>query len=525
MGQNNSSRATIKTEIKKEISTSIKNTTENITKIVNEATNNISTSMAKSAAAKIQINTAASNELTVGDIVAIDSDVDIEQTAEVKSENIAIINIVQSTEAMMEMADKISAAVNHSVKNDSVASESMKQAAALEQATKNAGGPEAFVDKIADTVKEMIDKLNVGGSTSNNYNNETIIRQKIKFDISNTTINETNITNKVTTNIKTAMSMAAEAKCEMSTTAGNIMDIGGIVAVKQDGERSIAELKQKISLKAFNKCFIDLNMGSKIVNAIAGDISNFVTSETENNNKVSAETEQEASIKETTEKNSGINEMGKKLIDTGESIGKNLIKTAGEVVNTVKGGSDNNTKGGTENSTSGVKNNTTLPVANDSTILIMIIIGGGIIIAIALIIYFNSQRGNYQDDIEPRSNNFATRSDNLGTRSDNLGTRSDNLGSPSDNLNSFSDDLGPDGLPIRGTQVGGLFSLEESEIYGMTEAFMGGGKDPYGNVYLWATIAVLVYYVYGKSLRLASITIIVIIAYIVYLGKEQTKNF
>jgi hypothetical protein len=83
----------------------------------------------------------------------------------------------------------------------------------------------------------------------------------------------------------------------------------------------------------------------------------------------------------------------------------------------------------------------------------------------------------------------------------------------------------PDDMePNRGTQVGGLFSLEESEIYGMTEALMGGGKDPYGNVYLWALIAVLIYYVYGKTTPVGSITVIVIIAYIIYISKEQSEK-
>jgi hypothetical protein len=168
----------------KKITNSIKNTTENITRIVNETTNNISTSMTKSAVADIKIHTSASNLLNVDNIVAKSSDVDIEQTAEVQAENIAIIKIVQSTEAMQEMADKISAGVNVGLKNDVAAAASIKQAAALAEATKNAGGPEALVKNIMASVDKMIAASNVGGSNSDNYTNETKIRTSRHFQSS-----------------------------------------------------------------------------------------------------------------------------------------------------------------------------------------------------------------------------------------------------------------------------------------------------------------------------------------------------
>ena len=71
-------------------------------------------------------------------------------------------------------------------------------------------------------------------------------------------------------------------------------------------------------------------------------------------------------------------------------------------------------------------------------------------------------------------------------------------------------------------QMGGNFNLLldslESEVY-----LVGGGApvENYGNVYLWAMIAVLVYYVFGKSLPKSSALVIAIICYIIYVGNKN----
>ena len=70
--------------------------------------------------------------------------------------------------------------------------------------------------------------------------------------------------------------------------------------------------------------------------------------------------------------------------------------------------------------------------------------------------------------------------------------------------------------------MGGNFNLLldslESEVY-----LVGGGApvENYGNVYLWAMIAVLVYYVFGKSLPKSSALVIAIICYIIYVGNKN----
>ena len=130
-----------------------------------------------------------------------------------------------------------------------------------------------------------------------------------------------------------------------------------------------------------------------------------------------------------------------------------------------------------------------------SPMFMIMIVGGGITAAVAA--YFYSQSGKGGPPPCP------------------IGEVCDEMGQP---MGPPPDGMGPNGEPV---QLGGVFGFQESEIYGMTEELMGGAKDPYGNVYLWALIAVLIYYVYGKTLPGSSITVIVIIAYIIYISKEK----
>jgi len=318
----------------------------------------------------------------------------------------------------------------------------------------------------------MIGELNVGGSNSTNTNIQTTIKNKIKTNIENTTINQSNISNSIDTNIKTSMSLAAEAKCNMDTSAGNEIDVENILATIQDGERSKISVKQAVSLKAFNKCFIELNMGSKIVNSIVGEASTFIKNDTVNKVQIEAQAEQKGSISQSSELGSGISDIGKKIIGADKS--PEVVKSTDGVVN----------------NTGGVANNTVKGDGNSSTMLIIIIVVVCIIF-IAIGAYFYSQSGNNNSDSGNSQNGI-----------------------------SLPDSTTSDDNPI---QIGGFFRLQESDIYGMTEELMGGGKDPYGNVYLWALIAVLVYYVYGKSLPAASITVIVIIGYIIYISKEKEQ--
>lgn len=71
-------------------------------------------------------------------------------------------------------------------------------------------------------------------------------------------------------------------------------------------------------------------------------------------------------------------------------------------------------------------------------------------------------------------------------------------------------------------QIGGFNSLLDS-LNSEISSFGGADNIPsnYGNIYLWALIAVLVYYVFGSSLPMSSALVIAIICYIIYIGDKK----
>ena len=69
-------------------------------------------------------------------------------------------------------------------------------------------------------------------------------------------------------------------------------------------------------------------------------------------------------------------------------------------------------------------------------------------------------------------------------------------------------------------QMGGFHLLLDS-LESEFSLVGGTSVENYGNVYLWAIIAVLIYYVFGKSLPKSSALVISIICYIIYIGNKN----
>jgi hypothetical protein len=247
--------------------------------------------------------------------------------------------------------------------------------------------------------------------------------------------------------IENSMKQAAEAKCNMDTTGNNAIDVDNIVAMALEGQRGSVKIAQSVSIKAFNKCFIDLKMGQGIVNDIGVDRVFTAKSETKNVSKADSSSAQDAKIT---------------TVKTQESA---IMNSVDNLVNNV--GS----------------------IFKISPMMMMMVVGGGLTAAIAAYFYSQSQGKGEAGD--------AASSDGES-----------------------------------GTQVGGFLRYalnvdSESSLVGMqdTELFGGAGAVPgannYCNIYLWAFLAVLVYYVYGKSLPMSSVLVVVIIGYIIYTIKNK----
>jgi hypothetical protein len=192
---------------------------------------------------------------------------------------------------MAKLADKVANDVNNKIKNDSAAKAALSQAAKIADFQKSAGGPEAMLD----SVTNMVSGLTGGG----NSKSDTEIENTIRTTINNRTVNQNDISNIVKNRIETSMKQAASATCNMDTTGQNAIDVDKITALAMAGKSADVTLKQSVSIKAFNKCFIDLKMGQGIINDIGIDKSFTAKSETSNTNKTDSESKQEVAISTT----------------------------------------------------------------------------------------------------------------------------------------------------------------------------------------------------------------------------------
>jgi hypothetical protein len=287
--------------ISNEISTQITNITKNISDVFNQTTTKISTEMVNEAAAKINISTIGSNRIKTKNIIAMGGKVDLQQDVKVQATNQAIIQILGDQSQMNEMANKVASDMTNKAQNDATLKQSLDALSKIGENTKNAGGPEQMVDKVLSTVGDMIKNLTqIGGSSSEKQITE--IKNKISTVITNVIENKTNIKNLIENVVSSSFKQAADAKCEMKTDGENVFEADDIMAMAK-GE---VNLKQSVSIDAFNTCFIKMEMGQKIASKLMNGNEFKSENDTSNTTKSDSGLEAKSEITKTTEQESAI---------------------------------------------------------------------------------------------------------------------------------------------------------------------------------------------------------------------------
>jgi hypothetical protein len=310
MGGKNSTQ--IKQQISTELNMKITNITNNIAKTANESTTEISNSIVQETKATIQQSTSASNVMSAGTLIAKgrDSKITTDQSIDQDITNKAIISIISDASSMQKMGNQIAENIANKIDNNNALKADVQSAASLSQQTSNAGGPEGMLNSLTTMVTGMM--ANLTGSSSEN-DMEINIRTAVNQQIDNTTTNLNEITTKIKGAINTSMKQAAEAKCDMATSASNLIQIDSALAM--DGGEITS--KQMVSMKGFNDCLINLNLGAAVMSAIMNDQKFTSTSETGNTSTGGADSKTEAALSTKTENKSGIMETLQSLISGG----------------------------------------------------------------------------------------------------------------------------------------------------------------------------------------------------------------
>ena len=250
-------RQRIVTQVTNELNVKISTITQTITNIVNQTSTSVTTEVVNTASGSVDTNIVCSNELNVGGSIVASghSSINVAQTCDMKVENQAIISIVQDTSSMNSLGSEIASKVNEQIQSGN-AKNDVNTLAKIAQQTKDAGGPEQLITKMLnDTIMPMM----MAGSS------ESDIRNTININIENTNITSTNISNIVNTAISAKISNAASASCNLNVQGSNQTDVAGSII---STDYSNINIKQSVSIDAFQKCMIDLKMGDAIKDKI-----------------------------------------------------------------------------------------------------------------------------------------------------------------------------------------------------------------------------------------------------------------
>jgi uncharacterized membrane protein len=318
----------IKKQITNEISLEISNTTKNLNTITNISSTELTQEIENKVEAEIKVNTGGINIIDVDEITfGRNSTVNINQDIKIAAVTNAIIKILSDTSQKQNSINNMAEKIKNKIDNDSTLKQDVDFLAKIGKSSSDAGGPEAFVNALADTVQTLISTIgNIGGSSSSS--DETEIRNTIKNQINNVTINQTDITNKISTSIKNKMEQLGSAICDVETVGNNSIISQKLTAL--DG--SIANINQTIDISSFSSCIIELQLGSTIASDLTNDFKVDTGSDTTNTSSGDQKAKVVADITEETRKDSSIMKGIDNLVNNVSDIAGSWIYIIGGIV-------------------------------------------------------------------------------------------------------------------------------------------------------------------------------------------------
>lgn len=313
-------KTTIRNEISAELSARVNNFTKNINKTITENTMSVSNEMVNEFKSKSAAEALASNVLE--DVVIVASKgakIDINQDASAKLEMAAVVSILSSNEQKNDLANKVSAAMENAVKNDSKLKAQMTQAAKLDKKSSESGGFAKMIDSIMGSLGGIMQNLSGGSSKESNETDiRNTIKTKVDTEINNTTINENEFVNKMSAEIKNSFKNMTEDECLGSAQSRNMARKLKLMA----DEGAEIRVMQIAKTDAIAKCISTKKIGNKALTGLENDSAFRAASTTGNTSKADASSKQKASLKDTKETRDAIS-------DTVKDVGVTAVKEIG----------------------------------------------------------------------------------------------------------------------------------------------------------------------------------------------------
>jgi len=326
MGGKNKSE--IKTQITNELSTEINNKTTNINRVTNSATTELTQSISNKAEASVQTTTIGINETDIGEIIIeAGGTANIEQNLKLAAVTDALISILTDASQKQTNINDLTDKIKNKIANDQNLQQDVDFLAKIGKSTSDAGGPEAFVNALADTVQTLISTIgNIGGSSSST--DETEIRNIIKTTINNEVLNENEVNNLISTSIKNSMDQLGTGKCKIDTTGVNTLRSRKLL-IGQDGTFNF---KQTLDISSFTTCIIELKLASNLASDLTNNFVVDTSSDTTNKQGVDTKAKMGAEIQLKDEKTSSIAKSFDNLVNKVGDVAGDIAGVAGNIV-------------------------------------------------------------------------------------------------------------------------------------------------------------------------------------------------
>ncbi len=305
------SRDKVEIQIKNEISTRIETYNRNVNKLLTETITNVASQLVNETANEIKANTAGVNRVNISGGLNLSgkSKFNINQKVDVQSTNEAVFKVLTDTKLLAQLGNKMNEEIVNKIKNDSAAQQTLKAANELNNAVKNAGGPEGMVASAMGAFDSIAGSL-TGKETDKSVSQK--IENKLSLNLSTTNINENEITNIVNNSVETIIKNITSNKCDLQTSGGNEIVIGGDVVISDTAEASFNQVSNVVTL---NKCLTDQLNNAGMATTLSNDTGVISKTDTASTSKA------EASM-DTQNKASNTQEQGTVLTTMFEQMGK-----------------------------------------------------------------------------------------------------------------------------------------------------------------------------------------------------------
>lgn len=305
------SRDSVEIQIKNEISTRIETYNKNVNKLLTETVTDVASKLVNETTNEIKASTVGANRLNISGGLNLSGKAkfNVNQKVDVQATNEAVFKVLTDTKLLAELGNKMNEEIVNKIKNDSAAQQTMKAANELNNAVKNAGGPEGMLANAMSAFSDIAGSL-TGKETDKSVSQK--IENKLGLNLSTTNINENEVKNIVKSSVDTMIKNITSNKCDLQTAGGNEVVIGGDVVISDEAEATFIQVSNVVAL---NKCLADQLNNAGMATALTTDTSVVSKTDTASTSKA------EASM-DTQNKAANTQEQGTVLTTMFEQMGK-----------------------------------------------------------------------------------------------------------------------------------------------------------------------------------------------------------